>query len=77
MDLDLLEQTAPHLLVHGPDGEVWGIDDQRVLPALWAAARNLRSELEVERRRSDQLGRRTSWLYERVTGQKLPAEGDA
>lgn len=77
VDLELLEQTAPELLVHGPDGEVWGINDQRATLAVWAAARSLRTELAVERRRSDQLGRRTRWLYEQVTGQQLPAEEDA
>lgn len=76
IDLAQLEQTAPQLLVHGPDGEVWGTDDARVTVALAAAARSLHAELELERRRSSQLDRRTRWLYEKVTGQPLPTEGD-
>lgn len=77
VDLAVLEATAPQLLLRGPDGEVWGVDDQRVILAVASAARSLHAELDVERRRSDQLGRRTRWLYEHVTGQQLPAEGDA
>lgn len=72
---ELLEPGHPELVLHGPDGEVWGADDTRVTVALWAIARSLHAELVVERQRSALLERRTAWLYEKVTGHKLPEGG--
>lgn len=71
---ELLSVQHPELVMHGPDGEVWGTDDARVIVALWAVARSLHADLELERRRSALLERRTAWLYEQQTGQKLPEE---
>jgi hypothetical protein len=73
---DELAAVAPELLVHGPDGEVWGVDAERATVALWTVARTLHAELSGGARRSDQLGRRTRWLYEHATGQQLPEDGE-
>lgn len=74
LDAQQLAAVAPELTVRGPDGEVWGVDAERVTHALWAIARTLRDELALERRRSEQLSRRTRWLYKTVTGHELPPE---
>lgn len=73
LPLEQLEAAAPQLLTRGPDGEVWGVDSERVTVALWSIARSLLAQLELERRRSGQLDRRTRWLYHEITGKELPA----
>lgn len=73
LPLEALAAAAPELLTRGPDGEVWGVDYERATVALWTFARTLLAQLELERRRSDQLDRRTRWLYRQATGTDLPA----
>lgn len=76
-DLALLELAAPQLLVRGPDGEPWGVSDERVAAALAVGLRTLLAQLDLERRRSDQLDRRTRWLYKALTGHELPDTQEA
>lgn len=69
LHVEPVEAIAPELV-----GK-WGIDYERLPVALLAIAHRLLEQLQLERRRSDQLDRRTRWLYKEVTGQELPEEG--
>lgn len=77
---DDFEAVAPELVIHDEHGDVEGLHYERVTVALYSIVRSLHAELELERRRSDQLERRTDWLYRQLTGQQTdaaPTTGDS